>query len=201
VPPCQSDLSGPRILRIPPPFQIALIPYPPATQTSYQLDEAGVSVDETKPCSGRTRYSCPHQLIEGDYNDRIFLTPWRQSVVAQYGRLIDGARSVGTLLYNMSRENALLYGLMSPPSATCRRMGVASAHFLLVRCAPTKVAGRSSQTAFMRRGHPFGHIKAERAAGLARTIRNTARRFRQTVYAPPKFTRALLSRHAVMRHN
>jgi uncharacterized protein (TIGR02186 family) len=96
----------------------------------YQLDEAGVSVDEQTLF--RATVQLPASLIEGDYNTRIFLTRGG-SVVAQYGTLID-VRKVGLerWLYNMSRENALLYGLMSLAIAIAAGWG-ASAIFGALR--------------------------------------------------------------------
>ena len=96
----------------------------------YQLDEAGVSVDEQTLF--RATVQLPASLIEGDYNTRIFLTRGG-SVVAQYGTLID-VRKVGLerWLYNLSRENALLYGLMSLAIAIAAGWG-ASAIFSALR--------------------------------------------------------------------
>ena len=96
----------------------------------YQLDEEGVTVDEQTLF--RATVQLPASLIEGDYNTRIFLTRGG-SVVAQYGTLID-VRKVGLerWLYNLSRENALLYGLMSLAIAIAAGWG-ASAIFSALR--------------------------------------------------------------------
>ena len=90
----------------------------------YQLDEEGVTVDEQTLF--RATVQLPASLIEGDYNTRIFLTRGG-SVVAQYGTLID-VRKVGLerWLFNLSRENALVYGLLSLAIAIAAGWGASS---------------------------------------------------------------------------
>jgi len=90
----------------------------------YQLDEEGVTVDEQTLF--RATVQLPASLIEGDYNTRIFLTR-NGSVVAQYGTLID-VRKVGLerWLFNLSRENALVYGLLSLAIAIAAGWGASS---------------------------------------------------------------------------
>jgi hypothetical protein len=71
-------------------------------------------------------------LVEGDYDTRIFLTR-DGNVVAQYETLID-VRKVGLerWLYNLSREQSLLYGLLSLAIAISAGW-LASAAFAMIR--------------------------------------------------------------------
>ncbi|WP_299499705.1 TIGR02186 family protein [uncultured Roseobacter sp.] len=77
----------------------------------YQLNEGTVSVDEQTLF--RTAIELPAALTEGDYQTRIFLTRGGK-VVSKYKTSIY-VRKVGLerWLFKMSRENALLYGIMS----------------------------------------------------------------------------------------
>ena len=77
----------------------------------YQLIEDGVTVDQQTLF--RASVHLPAALIEGDYNTRIFLTR-DGAVVAQYETVID-VRKVGLerWLYKLSREQSLIYGLLS----------------------------------------------------------------------------------------
>ncbi|QJF52425.1 TIGR02186 family protein [Roseobacter ponti] len=77
----------------------------------YQLNEGTVSVDEQTLF--RTAIELPAALTEGDYQTRIFLTRGGE-VVSQYETSIY-VRKVGLerWLFRLSRENALMYGLMS----------------------------------------------------------------------------------------
>lgn len=77
----------------------------------YQLNEGTVSVDEQTLF--RTAIELPAALTEGDYETRIFLTRGGK-VVSKYQTSIY-VRKVGLerWLFKMSRENALLYGIMS----------------------------------------------------------------------------------------
>jgi uncharacterized protein (TIGR02186 family) len=77
----------------------------------YQLNEGTVSVDEQTLF--RTAIKLPAALTEGDYQTRIFLTRGGE-VVSKYETSIF-VRKVGMerWLFNLSRENAFLYGLMS----------------------------------------------------------------------------------------
>ncbi|WP_299739819.1 TIGR02186 family protein [uncultured Roseobacter sp.] len=77
----------------------------------YQLNEGTVSVDEQTLF--RTAIELPAALTEGDYQTRIFLTRGGK-VVSKYQTSIY-VRKVGLerWLFKMSRENALLYGIMS----------------------------------------------------------------------------------------
>lgn len=96
----------------------------------YQLLEGQVAVDEQTLF--RTAIKLPANLTEGDYATRIFLTRDRE-VISQYETKID-VRKVGLerWLFTMSRENALLYGLMSLTIAIVAGWG-ASAAFQLFR--------------------------------------------------------------------
>ena len=79
-----------------------------------------------------TRIALPANLTEGAYPTRIFLT--RQGrVVSQHATVID-VRKVGLerWLYGMSREQPLLYGLMSIALAIAAGWG-ASAAFRAIR--------------------------------------------------------------------
>ncbi|WP_295313132.1 TIGR02186 family protein [Roseobacter sp.] len=77
----------------------------------YQLNEGTVSVDEQTLF--RTAIELPAALTEGDYQTRIFLTRGGE-VISQYETSIY-VRKVGLerWLFRLSRENALMYGLMS----------------------------------------------------------------------------------------
>ncbi|MGZ2258948.1 TIGR02186 family protein [Roseobacter sp. A03A-229] len=77
----------------------------------YQLNEGTVSVDEQTLF--RTAIELPAALTEGDYQTRIFLTRGGE-VVSKYETSIY-VRKVGLerWLFKLSRENALLYGIMS----------------------------------------------------------------------------------------
>ena len=95
----------------------------------FQLLEEQVVVDEDTLF--RTRVRLPSALTEGDYQTRIFLT--RDSeVVSQYETAIE-VRKVGLerWLYSTSREQPLLYGLMSLAIAIFAGWGAAAAFSLL----------------------------------------------------------------------
>ena len=96
----------------------------------YQVVENGVTVDEQTLF--RSAIRLPAALTEGDYVTRIFLTRGGE-VVAQHSTSID-VRKVGLerWLFTLSRENALIYGLMSLAIAIAAGWG-ASAIFGLLR--------------------------------------------------------------------
>lgn len=96
----------------------------------YQVVENGVVVDEQTLFRAAIRL--PAALTEGDYVTRIFLTRGGE-VVAQHSTSID-VRKVGLerWLFTLSRENALIYGLMSLAIAIAAGWG-ASAVFSLLR--------------------------------------------------------------------
>ncbi|MCZ4255100.1 TIGR02186 family protein [Sulfitobacter sp. G21635-S1] len=96
----------------------------------YQVIEGGVKLDEDTLFRAAVRL--PAALTEGDYAARIFLTRAGR-VVARYDTVID-VRKVGLerWLFNLSRENALLYGLMSLVIAIGAGWG-ASAIFSMLR--------------------------------------------------------------------
>ncbi|KIN63702.1 putative transmembrane protein [Sulfitobacter noctilucicola] len=96
----------------------------------YQLNEGTVSVDEQTLF--RTAIKLPSALTEGDYQTRIFLTRGGE-VVSKHDTSIY-VRKVGMerWLFNLSRENAFLYGLMSLAIAIAAGWG-ASAVFSAFR--------------------------------------------------------------------
>jgi uncharacterized protein (TIGR02186 family) len=96
----------------------------------YQLNEGTVSVDDQTLF--RTSIQLPAALTEGDYRTRIFLTRGGE-VISKYETSIY-VRKVGMerWLFNLSRENALIYGLMSLAIAIAAGWG-ASAVFNLLR--------------------------------------------------------------------
>ena len=96
----------------------------------YQLLENSVEVEAQTLF--QTSVRMPAALTEGDYVTRIFLTR-SGKVVSSYETAID-VRKVGLerWLYVMSRENALLYGLMSLAIAIIAGWG-ASAVFRIFR--------------------------------------------------------------------
>ncbi|MGC3939179.1 TIGR02186 family protein [Roseobacter sp. EG26] len=77
----------------------------------YQLNEGTISIDEQTLF--RTAIKLPAALTEGDYKTRIFLTRGG-NVISKYETSIY-VRKVGLerWLFKLSRENALIYGLMS----------------------------------------------------------------------------------------
>ncbi|EEB84027.1 TIGR02186 family protein [Roseobacter sp. GAI101] len=99
-------------------------------ENQYQLIEDGVTVDQQTLF--RANVQLPAALIEGDYNTRIFLTRGGK-VISQYETVID-VRKVGLerWLYNLSREQSLIYGLLSLAIAIAAGWA-ASAAFALLR--------------------------------------------------------------------
>ncbi|MCR9146208.1 MAG: TIGR02186 family protein [Rhodobacteraceae bacterium] len=97
---------------------------------AYKVEEGAVSLDEQTLF--RASISMPANLTEGVYATRIFLTRGGE-VVATYQTSID-VRKVGLerWLFNMSREQPLLYGLMSLAIAIAAGWG-ASAAFRVLR--------------------------------------------------------------------
>lgn len=96
----------------------------------YQTLEGQVAVDQQTLF--RTSIKMPANLTEGDYLTRIFLTR-SGKVIASYETSID-VRKVGLerWLFVLSRENAVLYGLMSLAIAIAAGWS-ASAAFRLLR--------------------------------------------------------------------
>ncbi|SLN61098.1 Putative transmembrane protein (Alph_Pro_TM) [Roseovarius gaetbuli] len=78
---------------------------------AYQTREGAVAIDEQTLF--RTSISLPANLTEGAYQTRIFLTR-EGRVVSEFDTTID-VRKVGLerWLYSLSREQPMLYGLMS----------------------------------------------------------------------------------------
>jgi uncharacterized protein (TIGR02186 family) len=97
---------------------------------AYQIREGAVELNEQTLF--QTSIDLPANLTEGDYVTRIFLTR-NGAVVSKYETIID-VRKVGLerWLFSLSRENAILYGLMSLAIAIGAGWG-ASALFRLLR--------------------------------------------------------------------
>lgn len=96
----------------------------------YQLLEEQVVLDEQTLF--RTALKMPANLTEGDYKTRIFLTRYGR-IVSSYETSID-VRKVGLerWLFSLSRNQPILYGLMSLAIAIAAGWG-ASAAFQLLR--------------------------------------------------------------------
>lgn len=99
-------------------------------EDAYQMREGEVAIDEQTLF--RTAINMPANLTEGTYQTRILLTR-EGRVVSQYETGID-VRKVGLerFLFNMSREQPILYGLMSLAIAIAAGWG-ASAIFRVLR--------------------------------------------------------------------
>ncbi len=97
---------------------------------AYQLLEGDVVLDEQTLF--RTAIELPANLTEGDYQTRIFLTR-NGEVISQFETSID-VRKVGLerWLYTLSRQQPMLYGLMSLAIAIAAGWG-ASAAFRIMR--------------------------------------------------------------------
>lgn len=96
----------------------------------YSIRENTVAVDQQTLF--RTSIKMPADLTEGDYSARIFLTRGGE-VVADFETTID-VRKVGLerFLFNLSRQQPILYGLMSLAIAIAAGWG-ASAAFRILR--------------------------------------------------------------------
>ena len=96
----------------------------------YKIVENSVAVDEQTLF--RTAIDMPANLTEGEYSTRIFLTR-DGNVISIYETTID-VRKVGLerWLYNLSRQQPFLYGLMSLAIAIAAGWG-ASAAFQVLR--------------------------------------------------------------------
>ena len=77
----------------------------------YQLHENSIEV--TEQTLFKTSISMPANLTEGDYQTRIFLTRGGE-VVSEYNTVIE-VKKVGLerFLFNLSRQQPLIYGLLS----------------------------------------------------------------------------------------
>ncbi|QFT79411.1 Putative transmembrane protein [Roseovarius sp. THAF27] len=97
---------------------------------AYSLQEGAVSLDEQTLF--RTSIAMPANLTEGAYKTRIFLTRGGE-VVSTYETAI-GVQKVGLerWIFNLSREQPLIYGLMSLAIAIAAGWG-ASAAFRAIR--------------------------------------------------------------------
>lgn len=98
-------------------------------QGLYQLLEGDVELDEQTLF--RTAIKMPANLVEGDYETRIFLT--REGRVVSSYRTTIAVNKVGMerWLFTLSREQALLYGLMSLAIAIAAGYGASEAFRLL----------------------------------------------------------------------
>jgi len=96
----------------------------------YQLNEGTVSLDEQTLF--RTSVELPADLTEGDYTTRIFLTRGG-TVVSSFETSLD-VRKVGLekFLFDLSRQQPMIYGIMSLAIAIIAGWG-ASAAFQLLR--------------------------------------------------------------------
>ncbi|HDZ79895.1 MAG TPA: hypothetical protein ENH56_01430 [Roseobacter sp.] len=101
------------------------------TANQYQQYESGVTVDQQTLF--RATVQLPAALIEGAYDTRIFLTRGGV-VISQYETLID-VRKVGLerWLYNLSRNQPLIYGLLSLAIAVAAGWSASAAFSLLRR--------------------------------------------------------------------
>jgi len=99
-------------------------------QELYQLNEGAVSLSEDTLFS--TSIEMPANLTEGDYATRIMLT--RDGTIVDTHETVIPVQKVGIerWLYNMSRENAFWYGIMSLAIAIAAGW-LASAAFSLIR--------------------------------------------------------------------
>lgn len=95
----------------------------------YSIRENTVAVDEQTLF--RTSIDMPADLTEGDYVARIFLTR-EGEVISEFETTID-VRKVGLerILYTMSREQPIFYGLMSLAIAIAAGWGASTAFRLL----------------------------------------------------------------------
>lgn len=97
----------------------------------YQLNEATIDVaDQTL---FRTSISMPSNLTEGEYRTRVFLLR-NQNVVSDFETVID-VHKVGLerFLYNLSRDQSLIYGLLSIAIAIAAGWGASAIFRILGR--------------------------------------------------------------------
>ncbi len=99
------------------------------SENLYSIRENTVAVDEQTLF--RTSIAMPADLTEGDYKARIFLTR-SGKVISQFETSID-VRKVGLerILFNMSRQQPIIYGLMSLVIAIAAGWGASTAFRLL----------------------------------------------------------------------
>ena len=91
----------------------------------YRVEEGGVSLQEQTLF--RSRVALPANLVEGDYEVRIFLTRDKQ-IVAEEDTLI-AVRKVGLerFIYTLAHEQPLVYGLLSLTIAIVAGWGASTA--------------------------------------------------------------------------
>ena len=100
-------------------------------QGLYQVNESAVDVSDSTLF--QTRVALPANLVEGQYNTRIFLA--RQGeIVSLYETAID-VRKVGLerILYALAHERPLIYGLLSLAIAIFAGWGASAAFRVLQR--------------------------------------------------------------------
>ena len=129
IPRAIRSVGAPMNIKDAPSFTNALIRIR-SRSDQFQLLENAVTIDEQTLF--RAAINLPAALTEGDYTTRIFLTRGGK-VVAQYETAID-VRKVGLerWLFNLSRQQSFLYGLMSLAIAIAAGWG-ASAAFSVFR--------------------------------------------------------------------
>ncbi|MEM9967633.1 MAG: TIGR02186 family protein [Pseudomonadota bacterium] len=130
IPRAIRSVGAPENIMDAPAFSEALIRIRSAND-QYQLNEGTVSLDQQTLF--RTAVQLPAALTQGDYLTRIFLTRGG-SVVSKHETSIF-VRKVGLerWLYNLSRQNAFAYGLMSLAIAIAAGWGAASIFTLFRR--------------------------------------------------------------------
>lgn len=129
IPRAIRSVGAPQDIMDPESFTEALIRIR-ASKDQYQLLENQVAVDEQTLF--RTSIKLPAALVEGDYAARIFLTRDGE-VISTYETQIDVDKvGLERWLYDTSRQQPLLYGLMSLAIAVFAGWG-ASAAFSLLR--------------------------------------------------------------------
>lgn len=129
IPRAIRSVGAPMNIANPGDFTEALIRIKKATN-QYQLVEGAVSVDEQTLF--RTSIELPAALTEGNYLTRIFLTRDGEVISSYESSLYVRKVGMERWLYKLSRENALLYGLMSLAIAIAAGWG-ASAIFSTFR--------------------------------------------------------------------
>ncbi len=98
---------------------------------SYRIDEN--SVQFTQNTLFRSDVVLPSNLIEGSYRVRIFISRDGQVIDAIERRINVRKEGLERLLYNMSREQPLVYGLLSLLMAVVAGYGASAAFRLMKR--------------------------------------------------------------------
>ncbi|MEO0485639.1 MAG: TIGR02186 family protein [Pseudomonadota bacterium] len=100
------------------------------TQGAYVVDEGGVTV--TDEVLIRSSVGLPANLVEGDYEVRIFLTRNREVVSTFETSIAVNKVGLERFLFSLSRERPLIYGLMAIAIAIAAGW-LASAAFRVLR--------------------------------------------------------------------